>query len=399
MTRPLDGIRVLDLGISTAGPYAARFLGDLGADVIKVEPLDGENARKLGLRYGGTSYLFHVNNYNKKSITLKIQDPRGRDILLDLVAVSDVVIENFACGTMDKWGVGYAACKARNPSIIYASAKGFGETGPMRDRRAFDTVVQALSGIMSVTGDTIGGPVKAGPSVCDLLNAASGAMAVTAAIAARVPGESQFIDCAMFDVGVWSLLSLWPDAFPREGDGPDVGGTESNEFREAGTDTSVTTQPHMSLGALPDECQLTCRDASVVVSGASTVALTTSLGLEVSDHGSDGGRPLADWARSRTALDAASELQALGIAAAPVWSLAQLDAYGLLAARGMVRQHEHPHYGTIPLIESPIARPGFGGDGLWRDQPLLGQHTVEIIGGLLGRTAELRALREAEVIA
>src|SRR5579871_3890303 len=86
MTRPLDGIRVLDLGISTAGPYAARFLGDLGADVIKVEPLDGENARKLGLRYGGTSYLFHVNNYNKKSITLKIQDPRGRDILLDLVA-------------------------------------------------------------------------------------------------------------------------------------------------------------------------------------------------------------------------------------------------------------------------------------------------------------------------
>src|SRR5580692_2789801 len=121
MTRPLDGIRVLDLGISTAGPYSARFLGDLGADVIKIEPVDGENARKLGLRYGGIGYLYHVNNYNKRSIVLKVQAPRGRDIFLDLVRESDIVVENFATGTMDRWGIGFEQCRAVNPSIIYCS--------------------------------------------------------------------------------------------------------------------------------------------------------------------------------------------------------------------------------------------------------------------------------------
>src|SRR5690348_13601013 len=107
--RPLKGVRVIDIGISTAGPFGARLLGDLGADVIKIEPLDGENTRSLGLRYGDMGYLFHVNNYNKRSVTLNVQHPRGREVFLELVANADVVIENFAIGTMDKWGVGYEA--------------------------------------------------------------------------------------------------------------------------------------------------------------------------------------------------------------------------------------------------------------------------------------------------
>ena len=142
MPRPLEGIRVLDLGISTAGPYCARFLADLGAEVLKIEPLDGENARKLGLRYGGTGYLYHVNNYNKKSVSLQVQTVKGREIFLELVAKSSVVVENFAIGTMTKWGIGYEACRDVNPSIIYCSAKGFGESGPLKHKRAFDTVTQ-----------------------------------------------------------------------------------------------------------------------------------------------------------------------------------------------------------------------------------------------------------------
>jgi crotonobetainyl-CoA:carnitine CoA-transferase CaiB-like acyl-CoA transferase len=183
MPRPLEGLRVLDIGISTAGPYAARLLGDLGADVIKVEPLDGENTRGLGLRYGDAGYLYHVNNYNKRSITLKLQHPRGRDLFLELVAKSDVVIENFAIGTMDKWGVGYAACREANPAIIYCSVKGFGESGPWAGLRAFDTVTQALCGLMYSTGKPGDPPLKAGPSVCDLMGAAVSSMAVMIAIA------------------------------------------------------------------------------------------------------------------------------------------------------------------------------------------------------------------------
>ena len=171
MRRPVEGLRVVDIGIRREGQYASRLLGDLGADVVKVEPLEGENTRSLGQQYGRTGYLYHVNNYNKRSVTLRVQQPRGRALFLELVAKADVVIENFAIGTMDKWGIGYTACRAVNPSVVYCSVKGFGESGPLRDRRAFDTVTQALSGIMDSTGPRGGPPLKAGPSVCDLLGA------------------------------------------------------------------------------------------------------------------------------------------------------------------------------------------------------------------------------------
>ena len=131
MSLPLEGIRVLDLGISTAGPYASRFLADLGAEVLKIEPIEGENARSLGLRYGDAGYLFHVNNYNKSSVVLRVQSPRGRQLFLELVQRSDVVIENFASGTMDRWGIGYDACREANPSIVYCCRQGV-----RRERRA-----------------------------------------------------------------------------------------------------------------------------------------------------------------------------------------------------------------------------------------------------------------------
>ena len=136
MPLPLEGIRVLDLGISTAGPYASRFLADLGAEVLKIEPIEGENARSLGLRYGDAGYLFHVNNYNKSSVVLRVQSPEGRRLFLELVERSDVVIENFASGTMDRWGIGYDACRQANPSIVYCAAKGFRTSSPLAQREA-----------------------------------------------------------------------------------------------------------------------------------------------------------------------------------------------------------------------------------------------------------------------
>ncbi len=389
MSLPLEGIRVLDLGISTAGPYAARFLADLGAEVIKVEPLDGENSRSLGLRYGDAGYLFHVNNYNKKSLALKVQSREGRELFLELAAVSDVVIENFAAGTMDKWGIGFEACRAVNPAIVYCSAKGFGESGALREKRAFDTVVQGLAGLMDATGFDGDPPVKGGPSVCDLMTAAASAMAVVSALVAREEGQGCFIDTALYDMGVWSLLWLWPEATAAGGA---VRATRIGNRHPA----------HAPHGAFA------CADGSVFV------ALTTD----------EGWRALAAWIgcdpawtraerkagedaidaeltsalRPLAVADAVRRLQAMSIAAAPVQDLAAVAAHPLMAARELVTDVEHPSYGRIPLLRSPLALAGARRPPIRALPPTLGQHGDEILGDLLGHRDALPAWRAAGVV-
>lgn len=387
MPKPLEGIRIVDIGISTAGPFGARLLGDLGADVVKIEPLDGENTRSLGLRYGGMGYLFHVNNYNKKSVTLQVQHPRGRDVFLDLVAQSDVVIENFAIGTMDKWGIGYEACRRVNPSIVYCSAKGFGESGPLQGLRAFDTVTQALSGIMHTTGKPGDPPLKGGPSTCDLMGAAVSSMAIAAAIAARRPGQSQFVDTALFDMGAVALTSLWPLAQQQGGDA----------LRSIGNGYPL----HAPFGDLP------CADGRVMVTvtrDKEWQALAVLLGLDPAwdralrkTNAATIDQALAAWVVAKTAKEVASSLQRLGIPAAPVLDLADVTASAQLAARRMVTTVDHPAYGRVPLIDTPLAT-GAARSGPWRLQPELGEHNDEVIGGLLGRAGELQSLRAEGVV-
>jgi crotonobetainyl-CoA:carnitine CoA-transferase CaiB-like acyl-CoA transferase len=387
MQRPLEGVRVLDLGISTAGPYSARFLGDLGADVIKIEPVDGENARKLGLRYGGIGYLYHVNNYNKRSIVLKVQTPRGREIFLDLVRESDIVVENFATGTMDRWGIGFEQCRAANPSIIYCSAKGFGDSGILKDRRAFDTVIQALCGIMYLTGHPDQGPVKAGPSVCDLMTAALSALAMVSALATRQTDESQFLDCAMFDMGVWSLLEYWPLALREHSETLERCGNHHPLHAPFGTYAAADGLVFITL-----------------TSDAQWPPLAQLLGLDPTwrleqrrEHRNEIDLALTIFAKTRPAHEVAATLQSHGVPAGPVWDLAQVVASGLLQQRGMVRDSEHPVYGSIPLIQSPVFRNGE--TSVWRHQPTLGEHTNDIVGDLLGKSDNLAELTAEGILA
>jgi CoA:oxalate CoA-transferase len=379
---------VLDIGISTAGPYAARLLGDLGADVIKIEPLAGENTRGLGLRYGGQGYLYHVNNYNKRSVTLTLQHLRGRDLFLELVAHSDVVIENFAIGTMDKWGVGFAACREANPAIIYCSVKGFGESGPLAGLRAFDTVTQALCGLMHSTGKPGDPPLKAGPSVCDLMGAAVSSMAVMTAIAARAPGHPRFLDTALFDMGAIALTSLWPLA--RDG--------EPSSLRSLGN-------AHPEHAPFDDYACADGRIMRAVPRVAHGRALSWVLRLP-----SGGGRAarlahrdaidsaIGAWVGARDMEQAANDLQALGIPAAPVLDLAQVANSAQMQSRRMIGTQHHAVYGDVPLINTPLAIGDEASRAPWRRQPLLGEHNAEVIGDLLGHAAELDALREQGVI-
>jgi CoA:oxalate CoA-transferase len=388
MSRPLEGVRVLDIGISTAGPYAARLLGDLGADVIKVEPLDGENTRGLGLRYGDAGYLYHVNNYNKRSITLKLQHPRGRDLFLELVAKSDVVIENFAIGTMDKWGVGYAACREANPAIIYCSVKGFGESGPWAGLRAFDTVTQALCGLMYSTGKPGDPPLKAGPSVCDLMGAAVSSMAVMIAIAARRPDRGRFVDTALFDMGAVALTSLWPLA--RRGSAESLRSLGNRHPDHAPFDdyacgegrVMVTVTKEAQWGALAPLLSLPAEwNRATRIEKRATI-----------------DSALAAWLAPHGAQQAAERLQALAIPAAPILDLEQVAKSAQLASRKMIGTLRHPVYGDVPLINTPLATGEADSRGPWRSQPVLGENNGEVIGDLLGRAAEIASLRAEGVV-
>jgi crotonobetainyl-CoA:carnitine CoA-transferase CaiB-like acyl-CoA transferase len=215
MTLPLEGIKVLEIAQTVAAPFSGQILGDLGADVIKVEKPTGDESRSFTPPvWDGESIVYLANNRNKRSIVIDLKEPEGIDVIYDLVRKSDVVIENFRTGTAERLGIGYEKLKLLNPSLIYLSISGFGRTGPERERAGYDLMMQAYSGLMSVTGEPDGGPVKVGPPVVDLTAGLSGAMSVLAALLTRIKtGEGQFLDCSLLDGQMMMLNYLIPTYF------------------------------------------------------------------------------------------------------------------------------------------------------------------------------------------
>ncbi len=201
MSGPLRGLKVLDLSRVLAGPFCTMLLCDLGATVIKVEkPGVGDDSRSFGPMIGAQSAYFMSINRGKKGITLDLKNPRGREILLELAEKSDVLVENFRPGAMEKLGLGYETIKERNSRIIYASSSGFGHTGPLKDRPAYDIIIQGMSGIMSITGFDEDNQSKVGSSIADILCGVFTAFAVLAALNNRhETGKGQYIDVAMLD--------------------------------------------------------------------------------------------------------------------------------------------------------------------------------------------------------
>lgn len=204
---PLQGLKVLDLTRVLAGPYCTMLLGDLGAEIIKIEvPEKGDDSRHFGPYQHGESAYFMSLNRNKKSVTLNLKTEQGKEILKSFVTKVDVIVENFRPGTMEKLGLGYDVLKELNPKIIYAAASGFGHTGPYSQRPAYDGVVQAMGGIMSITGAEGGEPTRVGPSIGDIGAGLFTAIGVLAAVNHRhVTGVGQKVDVAMLDCQVAML--------------------------------------------------------------------------------------------------------------------------------------------------------------------------------------------------
>ena len=200
--KPLDGVRVLDLTRVLAGPFAAMMLGDMGADVIKIEePGKGDDTRKWPPFVGGEASYFTSVNRSKRSLTLNLKAPPGAAILKRLAARSDVVLENFRTGTMERLGLGYATLRRLNPRLVYCAVSGFGESGPEAGRGGYDLIVQGESGIMELTGFPDGPPVKVGTSVADLVSGMAAAHGVVLALLARTrTRRGQKVEISMLDV-------------------------------------------------------------------------------------------------------------------------------------------------------------------------------------------------------
>ena len=210
MKAPLSGVRVLELSAYTTGPLSARYLSNLGAEVLKVEPLKGESIRGFAYKIDGVSYIFHVHNLNKRGLAIDTMVADGKEALLDLVRKVDVLIENFAYGRMQSWGLSYEELSAINPKLVYCSLSGFGHDGPYRDMRAFDTVIQGMSGVMSLTGTADYPPTKIGVSSADNVGAAAGTMAIVGALHhRRRTGCGQHINISMHDVQGWMSSAIW----------------------------------------------------------------------------------------------------------------------------------------------------------------------------------------------
>src|SRR5437763_3408788 len=219
--QPLKGIRVLDLTRVLAGPYCAMLLGDMGAEVIKVEePGKGDDTRGWPPFAGGESTYFMSVNRNKKSVTLNLKAPEGRDLLKQLAKKSDVLLENCRTGTMEKLGLGYATLSKLNPRLVYCAMSGFGESGPESHRGGYDLIVQAESGVMDLTGVADGPPVKVGNSIADLVAGMSAAHGVTLALLARTrTRRGQKVEISMLDV-MASLLTYQAGSYFGTGQRP-----------------------------------------------------------------------------------------------------------------------------------------------------------------------------------
>ena len=376
---PLSGMRVLDVCQVMAGPFCCMLLGDLGADVIKVEPPEGDQARRaMGFKLKGDDSLGFLNmNRNKRSITLDLKSEAGRSAFLRLAETADVVVENYRPGAMKRLGVDYEAVRAVNPGVIYASISGFGQTGPWADRPGFDLIAQAASGIISVTGDPTGPPARAGVPVTDLGCSLFALYAILAAyIGRQATGRGQYIDASLYEAGIafsiWDISEYW--------------GTGRVPHR-LGTANRMAA-PYEAVRA---------KDGYFVI-GANNDRLWLRL-CEVIDRPELAANPSyktnADRLGNREALAADLEktfltqdrdhwvsllLQA-GVPAGPISDYAEVFASDHARAREMKMTVAHPVEGAVPNIGFPVKLMGTP-QQIRRPPPLLGEHNDEIFAEL-----------------
>jgi len=406
----LEGIRVIDMSRVFAAPVGAQILGDMGADVIKIErPGVGDDGRGYGTAWvegkdgieTRQSSFFTVSNRNKRSITLNHTKPEGQEIVRKLVAEADVLIENYKVGNLAKYGLDYESLKQVNPKLIYCSVTGYGQTGPDAALPGYDGLFQATGGLMAVTGIPEGrpgaGPLKCGPSLVDFVTGHNTALAILGALMYRNrTGEGQFIDIALLDTSVAMVSHIMQDylisgvAPPRLGNGGNGGGpadlihaSDGIVYLTAGTD-----EHYRRLTVLMDAPELFTDprfDSNFKRAKSGQAEL-----IEIIDA----------WSRQFTVADLLAKFDEVGIPAAKYNELADVWEEPQVKHRKLRATTPHPYAkaGSVDLIESPLAQMSKSPATIRRHPPMLGEHTVEVLGELGYDAERIAELQELKVI-
>lgn len=395
---PLQGIRVLDLTRVLAGPWATMSLGDLGAEIWKIENIKGgDDTRAWSVpNYKGVSTYYLCTNRGKESLAIDLKSPEGRQIVLDLAAQADVVVENFRPGTVDRLGIGYAQLRKLNPGIVYCSISGYGQTGPERDRPGYDFVMQAESGLMSITGEKDGPPNRLGVAFTDVVAGMIATQSILAALyQRRDTGEGQYIDVALLDSALNLLINL--------GTGYLNAGVEPERYGNA----HPTVVPYQLFETRDGTFALAVGNDRMFVDFCEQVIDRPELAKDprfVTSHQRALHRDellpiLADILRQDTCAHWLTACNRASVPAGPVKRVSEALQAPSVVQRGVIQTVQHPRLGPISLIRPAHGLAAQAGQ-IPKAPPLLGEDTRAVLRAALGYSDErIDELARAGVIA
>lgn len=395
MTLPLEGVKVLDLTTVMAGPYCCMVLGDMGAEVLKVENFpEGDSARRFDPKVNGESYCFAVLNRNKKSIALNMKDPRGKEAFMKLAAKADIITENFRPGVVRKLGIDYEAISRINPGVIYASMSGFGQTGPYGRKGGFDIVAQGMSGIMMMTGYPGGRPAKVGIAMNDIASGVTALYGILGAYISRFKsGKGQYLETSLLEAGL--AWTHWESgAYFGSGELPTATGTRHR--RSTPYQAYKTRDGYVTVGANNNKlwnnfCTMVCGKPEWLNDPRFSDLPARLKNIDLLEREIEAvfaTQPTAYWVEK---MDAAE------VPGGPVYTYDQILSDPHVKARNMVVEIDHPRIGRMKSLGLPVKSSGEL-LAIRRPAPWLGQHSAEALRSAGYTDDDINALFDADVI-